>query len=353
MNRFLRGLLIDLESQSAALANHPKLINAAGVTRDHALDAYRRLEVVRRAVGKLLKDPALESPELLKNHLQQYNRWFEKISSVEWYLVPFIERFNEDDNVLTNLTKKLVDQVNWPLPGPLVSSFSNTYFWTKPEFNIICTPSQQGHSLLSFPDICHELGHILLVNHAKLLLGEINRQFQGYIEKEKRLVIQEQRPPHYAALYDDLYAVWIDLWVWEFCADIIATYLIGAPFGLQNIRLSAGMGSEVYLPVLGDLGTHPADDARMIVIIRTLERMGENKIAEDLESLWAIYLSVRTENQPADYKKSYPVEILNCLISTVINGCQELGIRPFKKTMEDKKGIISQVTDAWAQFMGA
>lgn len=43
--------------------------------------------------------------------------------------------------------------------------------------------------------------------------------------EERPRIDREQRPPAYKELIDDLFALWKDVWVWEFASDMVATYL--------------------------------------------------------------------------------------------------------------------------------
>jgi hypothetical protein len=273
MDRFLRGLLIDLERRATALKERVGAIDTDTKLelREHALLAYQYLEIVRRNAKQLVQDPVLGTPQLMKNQIQLYKRWSEIVSLVEWYLIPFIERYSEEDQSLTRLCHKLAREVRWPLPLPVVARFSNQYFWTKPEFNIIAVPTEEGSNLLTLPDLGHEMGHILLLHHRDELAGDFINDLAAHFQAERQRIDSEQRPPAYKELFENLFALWNDIWIWEFASDMVATYLIGPPFGWQHLRLCASLGGSVYYPSLGEVAEHPADEARMQGILRVLQ----------------------------------------------------------------------------------
>src|SRR5207247_9443012 len=114
--------------------------------RTHAVQAYREVEIIRREVVQLLHDPSLGLSILLPNHLQLYKRWRERVSVIESYPFLFVERYAPSDRHLTRLCQRLTSQIGWPLPPPLVAAFSNQYYWTMTEFNIIRVPAASGAS---------------------------------------------------------------------------------------------------------------------------------------------------------------------------------------------------------------
>src|SRR5207248_1346868 len=128
---------------------------------------------------------------------------------VEFYLLPFVERYSESDRRLTRLCHRLAQQVRWPLSPPLVVAFSNQYYWTLSGYPLVCAPAAEIHTLLRLPDLCHELGHKLLERHPSifhLFLQEV----VNYIDQEKRRVVTGQRPTGYQASYDQLLSNWLD-----------------------------------------------------------------------------------------------------------------------------------------------
>ena len=216
MEQFLRGLLRDLEHHCAVLRDRLVAIPADPDVRTHALQAYREVESIRREVVQLLQDPSLGLSILMPNHLQVYKRWSERVSVIESYPFLFVERYAPSDRHLTRLCQRLTLQIGWPLPPPLVAAFSNQYYWTMTEFNIICVPAAEGASLLGLPDLCHELGHILHLARWETLVGTFLRELASYIFQEQRRVATEQRPTEYRSLYTILFAQWEGSWLLEF-----------------------------------------------------------------------------------------------------------------------------------------
>jgi hypothetical protein len=349
---FLRGLLHDLAQRCALLRSRVAAIPADPDVRDHALLAYQIVEHVRRDVAQLVKDPSLGVPVLLRNHLHLYKRWNELASFVESYTLPYIERYAEADRRLTSLCRRLAEQVRWPTPLPLIAAFSNQYYWTMPDLNLICAPATEGMTLLGLPDLCHELGHILL-HYEATFTGDFVRDLAAYIAHEQRRVAAQQRPPEYQRLYNLLFAQWHDAWLREFVADMVATYLMGAAFGWQHVRLCAGRSQGAYHPALGEAAEHPADEARLRGILAVLELMGAQEVRDGIDGLWHDYLAVSGETKPTDYEVCYPQRLIESLARHTVEGCRALGLRGFDQLVAPLKAddIPSLLSEAWQRFL--
>jgi len=351
VERFLHGLLQDLERQCSTLRDHLATIATDREVSFYAMTAYQKVERVRRKTLQLLADPDLDKPEILPNYLQLYKRWNEEVRIVESYPFPFVERYAESDRQITRFCQRLAQQVGWPLPAPLVATFSHQYYWTVAEFNLICVPAIEGKMLLSQPDLCHELGHILLLAYKSLFVKEFLQALAKYIRQEQRRVKNEQRPSQYGPLYDHLLEQWTDAWLLEFVADMIATYLVGPAFGWQHLRLCMGNNQAIYHPGLGDTAEHPADEARLRGIIAVLEQMGALEAKDQIRDLWDRYLTVCGETRPPDYEVCYPQSLIELLARHVVKVCRSLDLRGFDQAQGFQGDIPSLLNEAWERFL--
>jgi uncharacterized membrane protein len=350
MEEFLRGMLRDLERRSAVLRDRLAAAPDDPDLRDHALAGYREAESLRREAAALLADPSLGAPALLTNHLRVAQELERRASLIESYLVPFVERYGEADRRLTRLCRHLAAQVRWPTPPPLVVAFSSQYYWTVAPYNVIAAPAAEGTSLLRLPDLCHELGHILQVDHQAALVGDFIQELASYIDQERQRTVRQQRPPQYLPLYDPLFAEWRDAWLVEFVADMVAAYLVGPAFGWQHVRLCAGEGQAVYYPALGEVATHPADEARLRGVLAVLARMG-SAAGPRIQALWGRYLAVNGEVRPADYEVCYPDALLDSLAWHVVEGCREIGLRSWHEAANSNVDIVSVIGETWERFL--
>lgn len=353
MEAFLHALLHDLEHRATILRDRLAAVPETPDLADHVLAGYQAAESLRRDAERLLADPSLGAPALLENQLR-FAQGLERLAKlIESYFLPFVERYGDADRQLTHLCHRLVDQIRWPLPPPLVVAFSSQYYWTVAQFNLVCAPALEGVTLLRLPDLCHELGHILLEHRWAELVGSFVQELADYIEEERQRTDRGQRPPEYAKLYDHLFAQWRDAWLLEFTADMVATYLVGPAFGWQHVRLCAGEGQAVYHPALGETSTHPADEARLQGVLVVLSKMGSTE-GPQVKALWDSYTTVSREDRPADYEVCYPQSLLESLALHVIEGCQMIGLRNFREDTVPGPAapdIPILIRAAWERFL--
>jgi hypothetical protein len=350
MESFIRALLADLERACTLICRRLAASDVAAEVSAHAVTAYREAERIRRAVAVLRADPSLGTPALLPAHLRQYRRWHASLSLIESYPLLFIERFDESDRRLTRLAAALAREIAWPLPAPLVAAMSIQYYWTEPNFNVICVPVTEGASLLNLPDMLHEMGHNLFAHHELDLAGSFVGEIATYITSEKQRVQLQQRPPEYFQLYDRLFDQWREPWLREFVADMVATYIGGPPFGYQHIKLCAGIDRPAYHPSLGDGAEHPADEARLGGIVAVLETINCSDAAQEVATLWGRYVTSTAELRAPDYDVCYPQHLISALAHHVVRGCQALGIRGLDAVVSQPDDIITLIHDSWYRY---
>lgn len=350
METLLRGLLIDLEHRCLALCQRLSAVTDVDL-RAQALLCYRRIEQTRRKAVSLLADPALSEAALLVNHWQQCNQWSQEVMRYEEMLLPFIERYTDADRRMTALCRRLLQEIRWPLSAPLIATFSNQYYWTVAPLNAVCMPAAEDTTMLGWPDLLHELGHILTEHHEAELVGDFKQHLAQYIQDEQRRVRTQQRSGDLHQQYAVLHAAWLDSWLYEFVADMVATYLGGSTFGWQNIRLCARVSESLYVPHLGEMATHPADQARMEGIVAVLHEMGDTDAATQLELTWQQYAQIHAEPRPADFDLSYPAQLLNALARHVVAGCIALGILDYRASQAQSATIIGTIIQGWERFL--
>jgi len=351
VEQLVRGLLIDLLNRCDVLKRLLKKDGYHEDVRDYIDWIVRELEKVIVDTQQILKDPAFESPQLLPNNLHSYNRLVEKLHFIESYPVPFVIRFNETDQKITRLCKLLVEEINYPLPSPLIACFSNQYYWTKPEFNLICSSTLESDFLLGLPDLCHELGHILVFKYKDNFLTKFLMELEEYIRTELYRIKAEQKPNNYIEGYAHLYIRWKDHWVKEFISDMIATYITGLSFGWQNMRLCAGMSLNIYTPGFYEEGKHPSDESRMrgIFAMLRLLKIDYSKVEEK----WNHYKAIAGNIEPQEYRLCYPDTLIESLAKYTYRACQEIQLKSYTKQSSSftQTSIVFILNNAWEYFL--
>jgi hypothetical protein len=317
-------------------------------TSAHVLESYHVLELAKRDAAGLRAEPTLAERTLLGNYLRLYQRLAERVRLIEWMVMPFVVRFDAGDLFLTQLVARLIDECAAPIRPPLVGGLSTNYYWTFPLYSVIGVPAGEVHALLGLPDLCHELGHILLDRHEAALLGDFAVKLGAHVQAEEARLVAAQRPPAYVASYVDHFRQWIDDWLFEFVSDMVGAYIAGPAYGLQHVRLCASLAGSVYYPTLGEAAEHPADGARLDGVVATLNELGDVGGAHTVSSWWRDYVAISGESEPGEYSMCYPKALVDDLAKTVVAGCSALGIRSYLSVGDGT--LVQTFLSAWERF---
>lgn len=343
MEEFQRTLLEDIHDRIDELKAR---LTASALDPDRcrlAIPATRSLDQMGRMVDQLIHDPRLSDPRFDQEHRLMLERINENISIVESVVVPLLERFNLSDRRLTRLTAKLIEQVNFPLAAPIVSTSAEGGYMTFPGFAVVKVPAVEDTSLLALPDLVHELGHILLLKERPKLVGDFVKVVADYVSEQQTAAGQTPLSPH-------LFEQWRGPWLQELVCDMIAAYVCGPSFGEQHIRLISGLPSRAFRG--GQ--THPPDEARARGASFVLRTMGHEQKADALIDLIARYLPTTGERRPKDYDRTMPDQLLEALAQRVVAGCSQLGIRRFDAPEVSRpEDIVGAITEAWQRFRTA
>jgi len=345
MPNLLPGLLHDLRRRCVHLRD--RLINLPDdpAFNDLAVSAYQAVATVVREIDGLLADQTLRDPAFAADHLRRFRRWAEQVILTESYAVPSLERFHPDDRRLTGLASRLIAEAAVPLPDPVVVATSTQYYWTLPYFTLVSVPAGEATSLLGLPDLAHELGHLLVVLHPLPLLAAAEQAVADHFAMAVRTATN-RASPHTADLVTAALQ-WSDEWLTELTCDAVGTYIFGAAFPLQHVRLCALFGNPLWKPSLGDSAAHPADETRLRVAVAVLRAMGDESGATLAEDAWSSFAAASPEPKPAGYNMCYPPALIAVVATHLHEACRQLGIRPCP---DDTGQLAGLVGEAWRQF---
>lgn len=275
----------------------------------------------------ILADPDISHPLLSINYFRDFRDIARLIQALENLPLLVLRRFSDPDMLMTRLVRAICKEVQFPYATPICSSISSQYYWTVAGMDLVFVPSLEPERLLGLVDLYHELGHIILYREEKRLVipgitivdCHFDRLFrQGQLAGWAPQSLQE---------IDQFRHMWRMAWSLEFGADLIATYMVGPPFGWCNIRTSTNFGGELFR---GN-DSHPADDARAAAIGLMLQRIGESVAAAEIRNRWSELVALSGETQPARYETAYPQELLQELCDFVFTICSDLGLRPWSR----------------------
>lgn len=347
VHRFLRDLLEDLAHRCDAVRERLLQVNVPGPANDLALTAARLVISARRDIGDLLADAALDNPALVPDHLRLFRRLAERVQLAENYALPHLERFTQHDTNLSGLAARMIAEANIPMLPPVVTASSSAYYWTMPFFYLISVPAGEPGSLLGLSDLGHEFGHILIAT-TSVLPDRVGVAVNDWFQDAR----------HQAALVGAPHAnqlrvtgsQWTDNWLDEFACDVVATYLFGSSFGFQHVRLCALLGTDPFEPGLGQQATHPADEARLRLIVSTLTAYGATEDAAAVRDLWDRFIAHQLGTMPPQYGVCYPDALLDLVAREVVAQCQSEGIADSLALRSKGDTVAAILLDAWGRF---
>jgi len=348
---FLRGLVLDLGKRCLTLQQVLQSRAFSPDVQDYVVGIHVLLNNIYNEIQLLLEDPAFGAPQLLPNQLNEYKRLAQTVYLIESYPLPVITRYNEEDHQMFLLCKSLATQINYPLPVPVLSTFSREYYWSEVRFNLISVPVCEGSFLLGLPDLCHELGHILFFHYERDFSYEFLVDLSEYIEKEKREVDAGRRPPGYKPFYDHIHALWKGPWIKEFASDMIATYIVGPAYAWANMSLCSKMSPNIFSPE--DPTSHPPDESRMRAVFAIFRCAGIQDTVEKIDQRWKRYIALTGNLEPPDYHLSYPDSLLTSLANHIYKACIGVSLRMFteQKQSSGSINIPLLLNEAWDVFL--
>lgn len=269
-----------------------------------------------------------------------------RLDSIERLALPVLERHSEADARSTRLLAELLDQVGWRGSVPTVATLSQQYFMATPDLGIIFECAGEEERLLRIPDLAHEYGHCLCADHRADLHGDLASKLLDWVNQ------QGKSKPLDADFYDSVYEDWHARWLEEFTCDIIGTYLTGPSYAHQHLTLGVASGPGAF----EHAASHPADDARALVIERALRLLGLEADADEFAVAWGDLVQITEfdpdERQSDEYEGRYPVHFRDLVVDRVCKGLQTLGFRHFDPdAAPDRSYLPGLVANAWQRYL--
>ena len=309
-------------------------------------------EVIGRFVG-LTNHGARGIPPAVRQ--RQFRRLVGDLDLIENVALTALNRAVEDDHRLTALVVKMCREIRYPLQAPVVTTLSTNYFAIYPLFQLLLVPLTEGHFLLHLPDIYHELAHPLLTDRHDPLIEPFRRRFNRIVSEASCHFVAEvasinrgRAPRELSVLSATAEYSWAKTWATEFVCDLFAVSVLGPAFGWSHLHLHAKRGRSAFdVPVHGPT-SHPADHARMTVVLSALHRLGFSSEANTIRARWE-ELIARSEPGPSpEYQHCYPTTLLQLCVDEVLNGTLEIGCEAASPSMAGT--IRNKLNEAWREL---
>jgi hypothetical protein len=317
----------------------------------------KKLTEVMSDLHALIEDPQMQKPQFQPLRLRKYRRLIESLDLLETCIVPALSRAQESDSFLNRVVQQIRSEINYPLLPPVVSPFSQNYFYILEEFNLICVHLGEGNFLLHLSDIYHELAHPLVwekgypaIRPYQISLIESLDEVRSWLYDELERQRRGRGPDRYEFNIRQWIKSWED-WCIEFYCDLFATFTLGPAFAWSHFHLCATRGGNPFDIPLLSVTTHPADDARMEAILDGLCLIGFSREAANIERRWERLIEASGFSPEPEYKRCFPKRILKLLSEKALAGVEALGCRIASDETNDL--VHNALNQAWIEFWHA
>ena len=351
---FIKGVIHDLLNRSEKLLSKlesPGLFPE--VDADFLFNTTRLLRGLQFEINELIGSGNLEVDELLPNLMAKYNTFYERLMSIELFRYLVIIHYGEPEVYFKRLIHRIYSEIGSMQKEPVVSTISNpdSYYWAFPAHDIIAVPNGEEKSLLTLPDIYHEIAHLIYSQSQEYLVKDINQKVETYYNDELQRVINEDRPDELKAYLTERKAFWKGAWVMEFACDLIATYLVGPAYGWANLKLCTISSAQQKI-YEDDSGNHPSDESRMRAIFKMLELTGQIDEKTELVEKWNNFLGAANNPIAPDYAYAFPDELIDQLAEYVLRGCQIIALKGYPEQVSTIGAPVAKVLNqAWQEVM--
>lgn len=357
VNVFLLGLCNDLYARCQRLIHSSEITSPYQELSGFSENVSARLHDLQHRIVDLQNSDIIRDDRFWKNAYEEYQDISSEVSLLEQFAIPVLIKYNEIDHVQGRLIAALAQEIGYPQELlPIATTTSDQDYWAKPELRIIAMPNGDVGGILGWPDLLHEMAHILLESWPDFLRA-FKPIVKQYFQKKRQSIIDLNSSENDNKWLAGARMKWGDrregIWQIEMAANLIATFVLGPSFGWQHIRLSINHSHSPFMPSPGDpLDDHPADQAQLECISEMLGLMGLQDECHKLQLQWEEIVGMSRVERPQGYALYYPPELLKGIAKTVFEGCKAQGLIAFTdhRGRQQSAMIVNLVDQAWHQF---
>lgn len=322
-----------------------------------ALRCYDELNRIVATINQLTQSIAGGQKQQSQRH-RRYQRALRDLEFIEGVGLNALERANEIDWKLNRLVRQIRKEIAYPLIlPPAVTSISRQYFniHTRFNFNLLCVPPGEGYSLLHLPDIYHELAHPLLANTnlpstrpLRKGLTEMRDLLLEHFVTEMQNEDRQRGPKELRRYLEIWLQCWYQHWANELICDLFAIYTLGPAYAWAHVHLVGKRSSDAFVVPTEKPMTHPADDARMQIMLLALDRVGFGSQADAIEERWLEVVKLASKAKRTEYGRCYPRLILGKVEAIAYEAFSKTGCRIATPAVTDY--VHTTLNATWEHF---
>ena len=348
MRNFIKALYADLLHRiDVVVADIKGNVHHDDIRDRFISETLTQFSAIREDLQNSFDTGVLEYDFMAGNNIYKFNRLHREFKAIHSYRYLALKNYKDPEVFFFRVITKIYNEHRISAIPPIVSTISNHdyYYWAVPYFEIIALPSGEENSLLNLPDMYHEIGHLLhSMFHAKSC--EVSSvTIDKHFEKELVRVIDDGFPQFYEPVELAKY-LWQASWIEEFTCDLVGTYMTGGAYAWTNLKLlSTGHGST---KIYEYSQSHPADEARMRIIILMLEKLGLAEEKKAVLEAWDLFLKDTLVFVPNDYSLLFPQHILELIVEEFYAFYQNADLASYPELIKKGNASIAHLlNEAW------
>jgi hypothetical protein len=354
METYLQGALADIEARIRFLKGRAR----PGPGRSNATlfrTCRERLDLAARTAKELREGPKWLVPSNASARFREFRGLVGDLDDLEYVAVQVLVRWRDDDTSANGLVERIATEIAYPLAAPVVACQSREYYRIYPDLGLMLIPPAEGAFLLHLPDLYHELAHPLLTEFNDPKLDFLQKAFvqlwtdaQTHVHVELRREESRRLTPQAFVMYLTGWSKSWRSWITEFVCDAFAAHCLGPAFAWAHLHLTAKRGGDPFAVPLGGVSSHPADAARMDMVLALLRINGWGPEADAVESKWRSLLSLGGYLASPEYGRCFPSALLLKIASVSEQALTQMGCPASMRTSQAEIGGI--LNTAWTEF---
>jgi len=322
----------------------------------HLLEQHCRQKLgnLKLQLARLIEDSHFLVPKHQDVRIRTYRRLVGELDEIETVVIPVLSRNLEEDRFLNRLVQQIRAEIRYPLLPPIISPFSQSYFYILGDHNLICVHLTEGNFLLHLPDIYHEMAHPLewedkypTIEGFQIALIEFLDEVKSWLINEGHKAGSSRGPEVYKFYIENWKRSW-ENWGREFFCDLFATFTLGPAYAWSHFHLSATRGGNPFEVPLFTPSSHPPDDARMRAMLDALCCIGFNGEAGTIEKRWKELIQVQDVKAEPEYRRCFPKKVVDLLIEKALKAVTAMQCRVAKPDTDDT--VHKALNNAWTHF---
>jgi len=289
---------------------------------------------------------------IVKVTIRRMRRIVSELDRLESLGVAALERASSDDHRLNGLLQEIRDELQYPLLRPTVSTLSQQYYCIDTQLNLMLVPFQEARFLLHLPDLYHELAHPLarttndpIIEPFQAGILRLWADLRDHFAKEQRRADRGRSPAIVNARLQLWETLWTKYWMEEFFCDVFAANAVGPAFAWSHLNLCAQRGAPPHAVPPNAASSHPADEARMRVILEALRLRDWIGASEHVKQRWDVLCAEMGSESTPEFRQCYPNQLVRSAAEYACRACDQIGCKPATSGSIGRVGGI--LNEAW------